>query len=39
MRQRDFFNVAENQYSQELVVRPPLHTLNEIEAVIGRLRQ
>jgi SAM-dependent methyltransferase len=39
MRQRDFFNVAENQYSQELVVRPPLHTLNEIEAVIGSLRQ
>jgi hypothetical protein len=39
MRQRDFFNVAENQYSQELVVRPPQHTLNEIEAVIGRLRQ
>jgi 2-polyprenyl-3-methyl-5-hydroxy-6-metoxy-1,4-benzoquinol methylase len=39
VRQEDFFNVAENRYSQALVLRPPLHTSNEIAAVIGRLRQ
>jgi 2-polyprenyl-3-methyl-5-hydroxy-6-metoxy-1,4-benzoquinol methylase len=39
VRQQDFFNRAENRYSQELVVRPPLHTSNEIAAVIARLRR
>ena len=39
MRQEDFFNIPENQYAQALVVRPPLHTSNEIGAVIERLRR
>lgn len=39
MRQEDFFNVAANRYSQELVVHPPLHTSTEIRTIIERLRQ
>jgi 2-polyprenyl-3-methyl-5-hydroxy-6-metoxy-1,4-benzoquinol methylase len=39
MRQEDFFDIEEHQYAQALVVRPPLHTSNEIHAVITRLQQ
>jgi 2-polyprenyl-3-methyl-5-hydroxy-6-metoxy-1,4-benzoquinol methylase len=39
MRQEDFFDIEEHQYAQALVVRPPLHTANEIDSVIERLRR
>jgi 2-polyprenyl-3-methyl-5-hydroxy-6-metoxy-1,4-benzoquinol methylase len=39
MRQEDFFDIEAHQYAQALVVRPPLHTSNEINAVISRLQR
>jgi 2-polyprenyl-3-methyl-5-hydroxy-6-metoxy-1,4-benzoquinol methylase len=39
MRQEDFFNIEKHQYAQALVVRPPRHTSNEINAILQRLRQ
>ena len=37
MQQADFFDVEGHQYAQALVVRPPLHTSNELNAVLARL--
>jgi 2-polyprenyl-3-methyl-5-hydroxy-6-metoxy-1,4-benzoquinol methylase len=39
MRQEDFFDIDKHQYAQTLVVRPPRHTANEINAIIQRLQQ
>jgi 2-polyprenyl-3-methyl-5-hydroxy-6-metoxy-1,4-benzoquinol methylase len=39
MRQEDFFNIEQHQYAQALVASPPLHTSNEINSIIERLRQ
>jgi SAM-dependent methyltransferase len=39
MRQEDFFDIEKHQYAQALVVSPPRHTANEIDAILQRLRR
>lgn len=35
--QRDFFDISENQYSPDLILKPPFHTQLELEAIQNRL--
>ena len=35
--QKDFFDISDNQYSPDLILKPPFHTQLEIEVILNRL--